>query len=75
MAVNLKRHQVGNRPEVFDIYAADPRQHRFRHPACHDLHIAADESLEVGRPCIEHDRENIQSLIFEKPFVLGDVDR
>src|SRR6266436_5489381 len=62
-SIDLKWHQIGDRPEVLDIHSTGPCEYCFWHSSSHDLYVAADKCLQIGCTRIEHHHENIESLV------------
>src|SRR5581483_11337520 len=73
--VKLERHDVADAPEVLYVHdAARAPADRLDEGAAHDLHVAAGERLDVSRAGVEHDENDVESLVLEEAFFLGDVN-
>ena len=75
LRVKLKRHEIADPPKVLDVEARSPPPYGLHKGASHNLDVAADQSLEIRRAGVEHDKEHIQPLVLKKTFLLRHIDR
>src|SRR5713226_4035324 len=73
--VELERHEITNPPKILDVRAGRPTSNGLDKRAAHNLNVAADQGLKIGRAGVEHYKNNVQPRIFEETLFLRHIDR
>jgi hypothetical protein len=73
LRVELKRHEITDTPKILHVDTRSVPADGLDKSTTHDLHIPADQRLQIGRAGVEQYEQDIEPLILEKSFRFGHV--